>query len=178
MSRLFMFLSLAACVVLASCAASTMDSIPTGAQMQIYKQQAQREMGSEYTRLAELRHSNVLSEAEYQAELSKLDDRVVARAHTLAWEQHNLAELERKAQGVPTPDQPVQLMAPNAMNGGAGGQSLYRNYQQQYNITAGVGGSNMLGSSIMGSTSSSGGGGALGRQNFPGTVYDAPTVNQ
>ena len=146
--------------------------------MGIYKQQAQREMGAEYTRLAELKQAKVLSEAEYETELARLNDRVVSRAHTIAWEQHNLAELERKAQGVPTPDQPVQLMAPNAMNGGAGGQSLYRNYQQQYNITAGVGGSNMLGSSIMGSTSSSGGGGALGRQNFPGSVYDAPTTNQ
>lgn len=154
-----------------------MDSIPTGAQMQIYKDQAQREFGSEYLRLAELRHSNVLSEAEYQAELVKVDDRVVARAHTLAWEQHNLAELERKAQGVPTPDQPVQLMPPNAMNGGAGGQSLYRNYQQQFNTTAGVGGSNMLGSSVF-SSSQGNAGGALGRQNYPGTVYDSPTTNQ
>jgi len=176
MNRISALLCAAAAVVLASCASSTMDSIPTGAQMQIYKDQAQREFSSDYMRLAELRHSKVLSEAEYQAELVKVDDRVVARAHTLAWEQHNLAELERKAQGVPTPDQPVQLMPPNAMNGGAGGQSLYRNYQQQYNITAGVGGSNMLGSSLMRS-STSGGGGALGRQNYPGTVYDTPNNN-
>ena len=176
MNRISALLCAVAAVVLASCASSTMDSIPTGAQMQIYKDQAQREFGSEYLRLAELRHSKVLNEAEYQEELLKVDERVVARAHTLAWEQHNLAELERKAQGVPTPDQPVQLMPPNAMNGGAGGQSLYRNYQQQYNITAGVGGSNMLGSSLMNSMPS-GGGGALGRQNYPGTVYDSPTTN-
>lgn len=174
MNRISALLCAAAAVVLASCASSTMDSIPTGAQMQIYKEQAQREFSSDYMRLAELRHSKVISEAEYQAELVKVDERVVARAHTLAWEQHNLAELERKAQGVPTPDQPVQMLPPNAMNGGAGGQSLYRNYQQQYNITAGVGGSNMLGSSIMSSTSSRSSGGALGRQNYPGTVYDTP----
>lgn len=145
--------------------------------MGIYKQQAQREMGAEYTRLAELKQAKVLSEAEYETELARLNDRVVSRAHTIAWEQHNLAELERKYQGVPTPDQPVQLLPPNAMNGGAGGQSLYRSYQQQFNITPGVGGSNMLGSNIMSSTSA-GGGGVLGRQNYPGTVYDAPTINQ
>ncbi len=178
MKRFSTFLSLLVCTVLASCASSTMDSIPTGAQMQVYKDHAQREYQSDFARIGELRMSNVLSEAEYQKELAALNEKVVARAHSIAWDQHNLAELERKSQGVPTPDQPVQLMAPNAMNGGAGGQSLYRNYQQQYNITAGVGGSNMLGSSIMGSTSSSGGGGALGRQNYPGTVYDSPTTNQ
>jgi hypothetical protein len=177
MSRYSTLLSLFVCAVLASCASSTMDSIPTGAQMQIYKDQAQREFQSDFARIGELRMSGVLSEAEYQKELAALNDKVVARAHAIAWDQHNLAELERKAQGVPTPDQPVQLMPPNAMNGGAGGQSLYRNYQQQYNITAGVGGSNMLGSSLLNSTSS-GGGGALGRQNYPGTVYDAPTTNQ
>ena len=103
MNRISALLCAVAAVVLASCASSTMDSIPTGAQMQIYKDQAQREFGSEYLRLAELRHSKVLNEAEYQEELLKVDERVVARAHTLAWEQHNLAELERKAQGVPTP---------------------------------------------------------------------------
>ena len=177
MSRLFMLLSLAACAVLASCAASTMDSIPTGERMQIFKDQAQRDFQSEFARLGELRMTHVLSEAEYQRQLSELNDKVVQRAHTLAWEQHHLAEMERKAQGVPTPDAPVANMAPNAMQGGAGGQSMYRPSQQQFNMAQGVGGSNQLNPSQF-QTRMSSEGGAMSRQNFPGSVYDDPTINR
>jgi hypothetical protein len=155
-----------------------MDSIPTGAQMQIFKAQAKREYQADFAQLEELRLTHVLSESEYQEQMSKLNDKIVARAHAIAWDHHNLAEIERKSQGIPTPDQPVQLLPPDAMNGGAGGQSLYRNYQQQYNITAGVGGgSNALGPSLRSSVSA-GAGGALSRQNFPGSVYDEPTINR
>jgi hypothetical protein len=154
-----------------------MDTIPTGAQMQIYREQAQREFSSEYVRLADQRDAKLLTAEEYNRECAKLEERVVARAHDIAWNQHNLAEMDRKAQGVPTPDAPVRLMTPNAMNGGAGGQSLYRSYQQQFNTMAGVGGSNMLGQSIFNSRPGEAGG-TLGRQNFPGSVYDDPTINQ
>jgi hypothetical protein len=177
MSRLTTALNLLACALLASCASSTMDSIPTGAQMQIYRDQAQRDLQSEFARLGELRMSNVLSEAEYQTQLADLNDKVVQRAHTLAWNQHNLAEMERQAQGVPTPTAPVVNIAPNAMNGGAGGQSMYRSYQQQFNSAAGVGGGNQLSPGQMQSRMTSQGG-ALSRQNFPGSIYDDPTYNQ
>jgi hypothetical protein len=146
--------------------------------MEIYKDQARREMASDYMRISDLRYSKVLSETEYQAELAILEDRSTSRAHTLAWEQHKLAELERKSQGVPTPDAPVAVYAPNAMRGGAGGGSMYRSYQQQFNTAAGVGGGNTLNPSQMMGTSSMMGGGALNRQNYPGTVFDEPTINQ
>jgi hypothetical protein len=154
-----------------------MDSIPVGEQMQIYREQAQRDFQSEFARLGEQHMSHVLSESEYQEQLSALNDKVVQRAHTLAWRQHHLAELERKAQGIPTPDAPVANMVPSAMNGGAGGQSMYRSYQQQFNSAAGVGGGNQLSPGQM-QTRMSSQDGALSRQNFPGSIYDDPTINQ
>ncbi|MFM7606651.1 MAG: hypothetical protein ACKO8Z_15825 [Prosthecobacter sp.] len=179
MSPSFHLLVLTTGALLASCASSTMDSIPTGAQMQIFKAQAKQEHQTEFARLEELRLKHVLSEAEYQEQVSKLNDKVVARAHAIAWDQHNLAEIERKSQGIPTPDQPVQLLPPDAMKGGAGGGTLYRNYQQQYNVNAGLGGGSNLGPSLRSSLSTGfGGGGALGRQNYPGSVYDDPTINR
>ena len=177
MSRLSAALNLLICAVLASCATSTMDSIPTGERMQIYKDQAQRDYQMEFARIGELHMSKVLSDAEYKEQYAALEDKVVQRAHTLAWEQHNLAELERKAQGVPTPDAPVANMAPNAMQGGAGGQSMYRPSQQQFNMAQGVGGSSQLSPSQF-QTRMSSEGGALSRQNFPGSVYDDPTINR
>jgi hypothetical protein len=68
-------------------------------------------------------------------------------------------------------------MTPSAMNGGAGGQSMYRPSQLQFNSAAGVGGGNQLSPGQMQSRMSSQGG-ALSRQNFPGSIYDDPTYNQ
>lgn len=170
-------LNLLACALLASCASSTMDSIPTGERMQIYRNQAQREFAPEFARLNDMRETRQLSEEKYIEQYGILEDRVVQRAHTLAWDQHNLAEMERKAQGVPTPDAPVMNMPPNAMMGGAGGQSQYRPAQQQFNAAFGVGGGNMLNPSLL-DTRMSTQGGAMSRQNFPGSVYDEPTINR
>lgn len=177
MSRFSAAFNLLACALLAACASSTMDSIPTGERMQIFKQQAQLQMQPEYQRLAEMRYAKELSDSEYFAQVELLDDRATSLAHTLAWNQHNMAELERKSQGVPTPDAPVANMPPSAMQGGAGGQSMYRPSQQQFNMAQGVGGSNQLNPSQL-QTRMSSEGGAMSRQNFPGSVYDDPTINQ
>lgn len=177
MSRLTTALNLLACALLASCAASTMDSIPTGEQMQVFKNQAHQDFQSEFARIDELHMTKVLSDAEYQAQYAELQDKVTQRAHTLAWNQHSLAEMDRQAQGVPTPQAPVMNIAPNAMMGGAGGQSMYRPSQQQFNMAQGVGGGNQLNPGQM-QTRMSSQGGALSRQNFPGSIYDDPTINQ
>jgi len=94
MSRFSAALNLLACALLASCASSTMDSIPIGERMEIYKDQAQRDFQDDFARIGELHMTHVLSDAEYKAQYAELQDKVVQRAHTLAWNQHNLAELE------------------------------------------------------------------------------------
>ncbi|MBK8094250.1 MAG: hypothetical protein IPK32_20370 [Verrucomicrobiaceae bacterium] len=71
--------------------------------------------------------------------MNRLEERVVQKAHTLAWESHQMAELERAAQGVPTPAAPQMLNAPSAMRGGAGGSSNYRlaqSIQQHERVSA------------------------------------------
>jgi hypothetical protein len=54
---------------------------------------------------------------------------------------------------------------------------MYRPSQQQFNMAQGVGGSNQLNPSQL-QTRMSSDGGALSRQNFPGSVYDDPTINR
>jgi hypothetical protein len=54
---------------------------------------------------------------------------------------------------------------------------MYRPSQLQFNSAAGVGGGNQLSPGQMQSRMSSQGG-ALSRQNFPGSIYDDPTYNQ
>ncbi|MBE7495035.1 MAG: hypothetical protein HS117_08825 [Verrucomicrobiaceae bacterium] len=168
MNRLFRLLALPACAVLASCASSTMDSIPDEAKMAEFKAAAQRSLVHEYTALAEQRQAGQISEAEYQDSLARLDARATSHAHTLAWQSHDMAEKQRKARGEPTPDNPIAIQVPNAFMGGAGGQSTFRSALQNYNLANGVGGGTNLTPSLPASTL----GGAMRRGNFPGSIYD------
>lgn len=163
-------LTLLACAALASCASSTMDSIPDAARMAQFREVAQRNLSQEYESLAARRNARTITEEEYQTGLRMLNERAVSDAHTLAFESHDMAERQRKARGEPTPDRPVLIEVPNATMGGAGGQSLFRSARQQYNMANGVGG----GSNIAPSLPASGLGGAMSRGNFPGSIYDEP----
>lgn len=79
----------------------------------------------------------LLSEADYQADRAALEKRISDDSRDAAWAHHFLAESERKANGVPTPDTAQAIVAPNALQGGmgmgsaTGGGSLYRPYTQQ-----------------------------------------------
>lgn len=164
--RLF---TLLACAALASCASSTMDSIPDSARMAQFKEVAQRNLSYEYESLAARRTAGMITEEEYQAGLIKLNERAVSDAHTLAFESHDMAERQRKARGEPTPDRPVAIQVPNG--GGGDVQSLFRSARQQYNMANGVGG----GSTVAPSLPASGLGGAMSRGNYPGSIYDEPS---
>lgn len=167
--RLF---ALAACLALGSCASSTMDSIPDDAQLAEYKRQGQASLAQEYMALGDQRHAGQLTEAQYQAEMAKLEERAVSIGHSLAWQNHSMAEQQRKARGEPTPDAPVAIQVPNAMNGGASGGSLYRSGLQNYNMINGVGGA--AGATAVPSLPASTLGGAMRRGNYPGSIYDEP----
>ncbi len=168
-SGLFRLITLLASAALASCASSTMDSIPDSARMAQYKEVAQRNLANEYQSLAEERTAGTITEAEYQQGLKRLDDRAVSNAHTLAFEAHDMAERQRKARGEPTPDQPVPIDV--QINGGGDGQSLFRSARQQYNMANGVGG----GTTVAPTLPASGLGGAMSRGNYPGSIYDGPS---
>ncbi|MBL9133072.1 MAG: hypothetical protein JNG86_17815 [Verrucomicrobiaceae bacterium] len=168
MIRPVRLLTLSACAVLASCASSTMDSIPDEAKMAEFKQIAQRNLAPDYIEIAEQRRAGQLTEAQYQEELARLDKQAVSDAHTLAWRSHEMAERQRKARGEPTPDNPIAIHVPNAMTGSAGGQSTFRSALQNYSLANGIGG----GTNLAPSLPATGLGGAMRRGNYPGSIYD------
>lgn len=162
-------LAITACALLASCASSTMDSIPDEAQMENFKQTARRSLSQEYINISDQKRSGILTPAQYNDELAKLEDRAVSYAHSLAWQSHSMAESQRQAMGIPTPTAPVALRAPN--NGAGAGGSSYQSALNNYNAAGGVGG----GSSVMPSLGSMKGvGGSMSRGNYPGSIYDGP----
>jgi hypothetical protein len=163
-------------LLLAACASSTMDSIPTPESMEMHRRNARGAFSAEFEDLSMRKYRGELTQEQYNQEMDHLEERVTSHAHTLAWQAHEMAERQRKANGEPTPDQPVQIQVASAATGGAGGQSTYRPYFQNFNVAAGIGGT------ANGPVSSSGlpirartpgAGGALARQNYPGTIYDA-----
>lgn len=167
-------LAITACAMLASCASSTMDSIPTEAQMENFKLTARRGLAQEYMSLAEQRQTGILTNDQYNAELAKLEDRVVSFAHSLAWQSHNMAESQRKSMGIPTPDAPVSLGVPN-MGAGSGGDASYQSALNNFNAAGGVGGGSSVMPSLSGVGSSMKGvGGSMSRGNYPGSIYDDP----
>lgn len=172
-STLFRHLTaLLACMLLGACASSTMDSVPDEAKLEQYKNAARSSFQGEYARLITERDSGFLTQAQYSEQVNRLEERVVQKAHTLAWESHQMAELERAAQGVPTPAAPQMLNAPSAMRGGAGGSSNYRSSLNQYNNMSGVGGASSMTSSQLNTGGSYNGSGALSTPNYPGSIYD------
>jgi hypothetical protein len=144
------FLSL----LLMSCASTA----PTVEQLDALEHQVRAEHREEYFDLEQRRASGQLTQADYETERARLDHRVRAKVDTMAWSRHQLAQSQRKALGLPTPDQPVLLEAPGigSING-----SLYSSSRI-----------NGLGNQIQGNMMRD-----LGGTNFndrrAGTIYDA-----
>ncbi len=126
--------------LLASCASSTMDSTPTLAELDAYEKLIRARYQDDYAALQRQRSSGSISEAEYQERKRRLDSEVAEKVNDAAWNKHFLAESERKADGVPTPDQPA------ALNPGAIGESFYRPSNQNFGQVTGQSGSAGLGS--------------------------------
>lgn len=141
------------CGLLASCATSTMDSIPTLAELNAYEKVIRARYQVMYDELDHKRASGTISKAEYEEQKHRLDSKVHESVNNAAWNRHYLAESERKSDGVPTPDQPVALNAGQVggmMQSGAVGSggmgSFYRPSYMNYGAVTGMGGSAALGS--------------------------------
>lgn len=126
--------------LLASCASRTMDSVPTAQELEAYERVIKSRMQGEYDELARLRSRGAISQADYEEQKRKLDSELAEKVNDAAWNKHFLAESERKADGVPTPDAPV------ALNPGAAGESFYRPSNQNYGQVTGMSGSAGMGS--------------------------------
>lgn len=164
--------------LLASCASSTMDSTPTLAELEAYERVVRARFQGEYDELGRQRSSGRISKADYDEHKLRLDAKVAAEVNNAAWNKHYLAESERKADGVPTPDAPVTL------NPGVstGGESFYRPSNQNFGQVTGQGGTAGMGSirsvneqfgnaqSIRGDAMSAGG--TYLSQPPPGSIYD------
>jgi len=164
-------------ILMASCASSTMDSVPTVAELDHYERVLRARFQSDYDELERRRTRGTISKAEYEEQKLKLNNYISAQVNEAAWNKHFLAESERKADGVPTPDQEVGLN-PGAIQG----ESFYRPSNQNFGQVVGQSGSAGLGSiraaneqigsvGTIRDTAISAGGSYLS-QPPPGSVYD------
>lgn len=165
--------------LLVSCASSTMDSVPTAAELDHYERVLRARFQSDYNDLESRRSRGTISKAEYEEQKRRLDNYISEQVNEAAWNKHFLAESERKADGVPTPDQTVAL-DPGAIQG----ETFYRPSNQNFGQVTGQSGSAGLGSiraaneqigniDSIRNTAVSAGGSYLS-QPPPGSVYDEP----
>lgn len=143
--------------LLASCASSTMDSVPTVAELAKYEHIIRARLQPEYAALDQQRTSGRMSPEEYADAKRRLDAKVSSEVNNAAWQKHYLAESERKANGVPTPDAPVALRSgmfqgggfgmAGSISGGGGSNSFYQPMtKQNFGNAIGTGGTAGMGS--------------------------------
>lgn len=165
--------------LMASCACSTMESVPTAAELDRYEQVVRARLQPQFAELEQQRSSGALSKEAYQEHKQRLDSYVNEQVNEAAWNKHYLAESYRKANGIPTPDQQV-LLNPGTVQG----ESFYRPSNQNFGQVVGQSGSAGLGSiraaneqitnaGAIRDTAVSAGGSYLS-QPPPGSVYDEP----
>lgn len=134
-------------------------SVPTPEQLDTLERNIRAENQPLYLELSQQRASGQISQAEYDSARSSLDHRILAKVDSLAWSRHALVQSEMKANGIPTPDQPVVLDAPGV---GTVQGSLYSSSRI-----------NGLGNQIQGNMMRDLGGGNF-NQKRAGTIYDQP----
>ena len=137
----------AATAFLVGCGSS---SLPTAESLSASTRVLREQARPEFDELERRRAMGLLSEVDYQADRAALEKRISDDARDAAWSHHFLVESERRANGIPTPDAPGSIMAPNALRGGAGGGgvagggSLYRPFTQQSQGAANSSGGGMI----------------------------------
>lgn len=162
--------------LLASCASRTMDSVPSPQELNSYTHVVRARYQAEYNELERRRAAGTISKADYDYNKHRLDSKVNEEVNDAAWNKHFLAESERKADGVPTPDAPV------ALTPGQTPDSFYRPSSQNFSQATGQSGSAGLGSMRAAQEQFDAGrtirrdatsaGGSYLSQPPPGSVYD------
>ncbi|HYF34707.1 MAG TPA: hypothetical protein VD994_05400, partial [Prosthecobacter sp.] len=99
------FLRLAALALLSAGVVACVSTLPSAEQLDAYEKAARAEYQAAYAELESQRGQ--MTPEQYAAEREALDQRVRTAADTKAWGRHALAESELRAQGIPTPEQPV-----------------------------------------------------------------------
>lgn len=133
----------------ASCATQS-ETIPSAADLDRNNQRYLALAKPEFDELEHRRSSGAINQAQYEEEKSRLEYRVQQRAVDAAWTAHSLAESDRKATGLPTPDHPVSNPV-GTQGGSVSGQgSFYQSHNDQYGSQAGYGSSGSLSSGFQG----------------------------
>ncbi len=149
--RLPLFCLLAALLV--SCESTA----PTPEQLDALEHKVRADHQAYYDELTQRRDAGQLTQAEYETERTRLDHKVRSKVDTMLWTRHELAQSDRKANGLPTPDKPVLLDAPGV---GSVQGSLYSSSRI-----------NGLGNQIQGNFMRDMGGGNFNERRA-GTAYD------
>lgn len=125
---------------------STDSSIPDAAELDRLHAGLRTKAQYYYDRLDERKARGDISSAEYEIERTKLDGWVWEQAKDAAWRSHSLAESERRALGIPTPDsaQQIAIQSGESGIGTGGGGSFYRPYSQVYGSQMGGSGANPM----------------------------------
>lgn len=138
-------LGVSALMMCSSCATQS-ETIPTVADLDRNQQRFLALAKPEFDELERKRSTGAINQEQYAAEKSQLEYRVQQRAIDAAWTAHSLAESDRKATGIPTPDRPVSNPV-GTQGGSVSGQgSFYQSHNDTYGSQAGFGASGSSGS--------------------------------
>ncbi|MCB1211105.1 MAG: hypothetical protein KDK97_17410 [Verrucomicrobiales bacterium] len=157
MKQFFQLIALVGCLFASACTST----IPSAASLDQYDQELRARARPQYEELERQRASGTLTQEQYLAQKQAMDATISQKATDLAWSRHALDQSQRKAGGLPTPDQPINLSVPTP---GQNGESLYRAFNQQYGNATG-GNQNMNGLIP-----------TVGRVNNASTMYVSPAV--
>lgn len=139
-------------------ACETASTVPTAENLDAMEQRVRGDHRQHYLDLEDQRRSGQLTELEYADSKAALDKRVQNKVDTMLWSRHALVQSEMKANGIPTPDKPIE----NAPPGVGGVQNSLYNSQRQ----------NGLGSQIQGNLMRDLTGGGVSNPRRAGTQYD------
>lgn len=132
--RFFLLPLVAAIVTLCTSCATQSQTIPSVTDLEKSQQRFRTLAQPQFDDLERRRAGGALSQSDYEREKESLEYQVRQQAVDAAWTAHALAESDRKATGIPTPDQPQAIQA------GGGGGSFYQSHNDQYGSQGGFGG--------------------------------------
>jgi len=100
------------CLLLLATLVRCETTAPTADQMDLLESKVRADHAPQYADLNQQRASGQLTPDEYVTAKAALDLRVRNKVDTMLWNRHALAESDRKANGLPTPDKPVANLPP------------------------------------------------------------------
>jgi hypothetical protein len=134
-----MRLALSLVSLLCLCHCVSHDTVPTAADLDQMHVMCRKEMDDLYVDLDRQLAANEINADTYATKKAALDQRVQQRVMDRTWTRHDMAEKERVALGIPTPDHPVVIAAPRpGASGGGMNTSSFVPFNQRQSGTIGT----------------------------------------